>query len=117
MRTMTYKIPLLSFCYLAGAPDLVSGAAFLGALSALQHCIRHRYVQAGHDRSDGGLLVALLEMCLAGNLGAEVLLDEAWNTKSVLQGGGKVRKISHFSLYSARLFATSLFSFSEYSFL
>jgi phosphoribosylformylglycinamidine synthase subunit PurL len=35
-----------------------------------------RHVLACHDLSDGGLLVALAEMCLAGGTGAEIALPE-----------------------------------------
>jgi len=71
----------------------VSAPAFLSALTALQLCMQRGYVQAGHDRSDGGLLVALVEMCIPGNTGAEVLLEEGWNTKSALQSGGQVNSV------------------------
>ena len=71
----------------------MSGPAFLCALTAIQHCMRRGLVQAGHDRSDGGLLAALVEMCLAGNTGAEAVLLEGWNSRSVLQGGGQVRSV------------------------
>ncbi len=39
---------------------------------ALHQAIRAGYVQACHDLSEGGLAVALAEMCLGGRLGADV---------------------------------------------
>ncbi len=42
---------------------------------ALHRAIYERLVSACHDLSDGGLGVALAEMCLGGRLGASVLLD------------------------------------------
>ena len=42
---------------------------------ALHAAIRQGLVQAAHDLSEGGLAVAVAEMCLAGRLGARVELD------------------------------------------
>jgi phosphoribosylformylglycinamidine synthase len=39
---------------------------------ALHQAIRAGYVQACHDLSEGGLAIALAEMCLGGRLGAEI---------------------------------------------
>lgn len=44
---------------------------------ALHHAIRAGLVRACHDLSEGGLAVALAEMCLAGELGAELSLRDA----------------------------------------
>ena len=41
----------------------------------LHRCMRERMITACHDLSDGGLGVALAEMCLAGRQGAEISLD------------------------------------------
>lgn len=49
---------------------------------ALHGAIRQGLVQAAHDLSEGGLAVAVAEMCLAGRLGAQVELD------LLLQGSG-----------------------------
>ena len=65
-------------------PDLVSASHFLAAFHCIQYCLQHQYLQAGHDRSDGGLIVTLLEMAFAGNVGIDVTLQEAWNKKSVI---------------------------------
>jgi phosphoribosylformylglycinamidine synthase II len=42
---------------------------------ALHQAMRAGYVQACHDLSEGGLAVALAEMCLGGRLGAEIELS------------------------------------------
>jgi phosphoribosylformylglycinamidine synthase len=41
----------------------------------VQELLADRVLTAGHDRSDGGLAVAILEMAFAGNCGVEVDLD------------------------------------------
>lgn len=71
-------------------PDLVCASRFLAAFHCIQHCLKQKYLQAGHDRSDGGIIVTLLEMAFAGNVGIEVTVQEAWNQKSVMQEGGQV---------------------------
>ena len=38
--------------------------------------MRQHHIIAGHDRSDGGLITSLLEMCFAGNCGIDVTLPE-----------------------------------------
>jgi phosphoribosylformylglycinamidine synthase len=57
------------------SPD-VEDAALLGrAFGAVQELIAAGAIAAGHDRSDGGLVTALLEMAFAGNCGIDVDLD------------------------------------------
>ena len=46
--------------------------ALAGAWEATQQLVRSRSISAGHDISDGGVAVALLEMAFAGNIGIEV---------------------------------------------
>merc|ERR1719359_1871762 len=55
------------------APD-VNIAALRAGFTATQRLIDGGLIAAGHDRSDGGLLVALLEMAFAGNRGISVTL-------------------------------------------
>ncbi len=57
-----------------GAPPPVDLAAEKRNGDFVRDVIGHRQVDAVHDLSDGGLLVALAEMCLGGNIGA-VLAD------------------------------------------
>ena len=51
------------------AADMESPAQFKAAFEAVQSLLDDRVLLAGHDRSDGGLLTAALEMAFAGNLG------------------------------------------------
>lgn len=43
----------------------------------VQSLLEDKVIAAGHDRSDGGLLVTLLEMAFAGNCGISISLPEA----------------------------------------
>jgi hypothetical protein len=57
------------------APD-VSEPAKLGALfEAMQALVKGGLIRASHDRSDGGLLVAALEMGFAANMGVALALS------------------------------------------
>jgi phosphoribosylformylglycinamidine synthase len=51
-------------CPLNGVHDLVN------AFNAVQELIDNGLITAYHDRSDGGLITAVAEMCIAGNRGA-----------------------------------------------
>jgi phosphoribosylformylglycinamidine synthase len=57
---------------LAGAPPPVDLAAELVAGEFVRGLIRDGHTTTVHDVSDGGLLVAIAEMALAGNLGVAV---------------------------------------------
>jgi phosphoribosylformylglycinamidine synthase len=60
-----------------GAPPDLDQASTLAALAAALSELRARdLVLAYHDRSDGGLLVTLIEMMFAGHCGLEVSLPE-----------------------------------------
>ncbi len=48
----------------------------LNTLRALHQAIQSGIVQACHDISEGGLIVALAEMCIAGGYGADIALDK-----------------------------------------
>jgi phosphoribosylformylglycinamidine synthase len=54
------------------SPDLEDAAALGRAFEIVQQGIAAGTISAGHDRSDGGLIVALIEMAAAGNCGIEV---------------------------------------------
>jgi phosphoribosylformylglycinamidine synthase len=62
-------------------PDMSDPPQFKRAFQAAQRLISEKQVTAGHDRSDGGLIVALLEMAFSGNCGLSIDLpgeaDEA----------------------------------------
>jgi len=65
-------------------PDLDEPALLGRAFAAVQSLLCSRSVLSGHDVSDGGPLVALLEMAFAGNRGLEVELPAA----TAADGGG-----------------------------
>ncbi|XP_050507688.1 phosphoribosylformylglycinamidine synthase-like [Diabrotica virgifera virgifera] len=54
------------------SPDLHSAEELVNAFNATQQLIKDDSILAGHDISDGGLIVCLLEMCFAGICGMEV---------------------------------------------
>eukprot|EP00746_Dinoflagellata_sp_MGD_P156639 gnl/MRDRNA2_/MRDRNA2_85913_c0_seq1.p1 gnl/MRDRNA2_/MRDRNA2_85913_c0~~gnl/MRDRNA2_/MRDRNA2_85913_c0_seq1.p1 ORF type:complete len:1338 (+),score=293.78 gnl/MRDRNA2_/MRDRNA2_85913_c0_seq1:88-4101(+) len=59
-----------------GSPD-VDVAALRAAFNTTQRLVDGGLISAGHDRSDGGLIVTLLEMAFAGNKGISVSLPDA----------------------------------------
>ncbi|KAI6206601.1 Formylglycinamide ribonucleotide amidotransferase [Aphelenchoides besseyi] len=54
------------------SPDIDDPAYFQTVFSAVQHWVDFGWLRAGHDVSDGGLLVAVLEMAFAGNRGIKL---------------------------------------------
>lgn len=54
------------------APDLDDATQFKAGFDALQKALQDELLLAYHDRSDGGLVVTLLEMAFAGRCGLEV---------------------------------------------
>lgn len=56
-------------------PDVESAEALSNAFKATQKLIRDGAVLAGHDVSDGGLVVCLLEMCFGGMSGMEIQIN------------------------------------------
>ncbi len=56
-------------------PDMDDPALVRQGFAAVQDLIDRGMVLAGHDRSDGGLIVTLLEMAFAGNCGLELALQ------------------------------------------
>ncbi|WP_347279197.1 phosphoribosylformylglycinamidine synthase [Plasticicumulans sp.] len=57
-------------------PDCDSPEDLVALFAAVQQLNAAGRLLAYHDRSDGGLLVTLAEMCFAGGCGATVLLDD-----------------------------------------
>ncbi|TYZ62134.1 hypothetical protein PybrP1_005069 [[Pythium] brassicae (nom. inval.)] len=56
----------------AACPDVEDAALLKRAFTATQAALKQGLLLAGHDRSDGGLVVTLLEMAFAGNCGLDV---------------------------------------------
>ncbi|CAG9860959.1 unnamed protein product [Phyllotreta striolata] len=54
------------------SPDLNSAQDLINAFNATQQLVKDGSILAGHDVSDGGLIVCLLEMCFAGLAGMEI---------------------------------------------
>ena len=64
----------------------------LARYRALHGAMRAGLVRAAHDLSEGGLAVALAEMCIGGRLGAQVTLDALLGGQdNELEAGAKVR--------------------------
>jgi phosphoribosylformylglycinamidine synthase len=57
-------------------PDLVSAERLRGFFGVIQHLKGRGLITAYHDRSDGGLIVTLLEMAFAGRCGLDVVVPE-----------------------------------------
>lgn len=56
------------------SPDVDSPEILRHGFECVQKCLENRWIESGHDRSDGGLVVTLLEMAFAGNKGIKVSL-------------------------------------------
>lgn len=56
-------------------PRLHSSEQLMGLYEVLQESIRAGDVVAGHDKSDGGLVTALLEMCFCSNVGLHIAVN------------------------------------------
>jgi phosphoribosylformylglycinamidine synthase len=56
-------------------PDLHSASDLKRFFNFIQECLQQELLLAYHDRSDGGLIVTLLEMAFAGRCGLDIALD------------------------------------------
>lgn len=56
------------------SPDVDDPKLLKRAFNAVQELISRDLILSGHDRSDGGLIVTLLEMAFSGNCGIEIKL-------------------------------------------
>ncbi|MDR1358474.1 MAG: hypothetical protein LBJ48_03870, partial [Coriobacteriales bacterium] len=65
----------LRYDKVAGAPPLLDLDLEAAVQAAVRTCVQARLLASAHDLSEGGLAVALAESCLAGELGASVVLD------------------------------------------
>ena len=57
------------------SPDMEDPKLVRDGFAAIQQLIRDNLIMAGHDRSDGGLITAVLEMAFAGNCGLNLELE------------------------------------------
>jgi phosphoribosylformylglycinamidine synthase len=60
----------------ADCPDVLDGDGLEETFNYVQELLKDGNLIAGHDRSDGGLIVTLLEMCFAGNCGMKLDLQD-----------------------------------------
>lgn len=60
----------------AGRPPALDLELEGAVQAAVRTCVCERLLSSAHDLSEGGLVVALAECCIAGNLGASVVLDD-----------------------------------------
>ncbi|PIA40686.1 hypothetical protein AQUCO_02400031v1 [Aquilegia coerulea] len=86
-------------------PDLDDVPYFKSAFEAVQDLLADGLISAGHDISDGGLIVCILEMAFAGNCG--VSLDLASQGKTLLhvlfaEELGVVLEVSNKNLHTVR---------------
>eukprot|EP00934_Nitzschia_sp_Nitz4_P005881 Nitzschia sp. Nitz4//scaffold35_size145790//45023//49253//NITZ4_003020-RA/size145790-augustus-gene-0.133-mRNA-1//-1//CDS//3329549094//5871//frame0 len=65
-------------------PDISDFALLKRAMNVTQDLIDKRLILAGHDRSDGGLAVTLLEMAFAGNCSIDVSIPSSAGAMEVL---------------------------------
>ena len=66
------------------SPDIEDAQMLKRAFLAAQQLIDEGMILSGHDISDGGLIVALLEMAFSGNCGMDLRLSSDADTLSVL---------------------------------
>jgi len=70
-------------------PDVCSARKFGSAFLAVQDLLRQDLIRSIHDRSDGGLILALCEMAFAGYLGVDIdLKSRKHNALEVLFSEG-----------------------------
>jgi len=67
------------------SPDVDNVDKLKNVFNAIQESIKSKLILSGHDRSDGGLIVTLLEMAFAGNCGIEVSLLPEWIKKTSIE--------------------------------
>ncbi len=58
------------------SPDLDDSELLKMVFNTIQEFISDDLILSGHDRSDGGLIVTILEMAFGGNSGLDIQLDE-----------------------------------------
>lgn len=59
------------------SPDVDDPLLFKRSIEAVTEMIKKGLLLSGHDCSDGGLIVTLLEMCFPSNIGMDVSIDGA----------------------------------------
>lgn len=83
-------------------PDMDDPATFKAGWEATQELVGKQLVEAGHDRSDGGLIGCLLEMAFAGNCGFKVTLPGRKYIKIFINQFGRCGRCFYFQLVVCR---------------
>jgi len=88
----------------AGTPPDVDSKKLKAAFTATQRLLAGGLVFAGHDRSDGGLLVTVLEMGFAGRMGFNLKLEQTASVHELLFGEapGLVLEVAKFEMMAIR---------------
>jgi len=60
------------------SPDVEDVLLLKRTFCIIQKMILNRLIAAGHDRSDGGLITTILEMCFSGNCGVQLEFHSEW---------------------------------------
>jgi phosphoribosylformylglycinamidine synthase len=76
---------------IAGMPPPLDYVREKATQNAVRGCVRAGLLKAAHDCSDGGLLVALAEMCFPRDVGARVELKSALRPDALLFGEDAAR--------------------------
>lgn len=53
-------------------PDLESPEELVKLFNTIQYLITNKLILSGHDKSDGGLITTILEMCFASDIGCDI---------------------------------------------
>jgi len=81
----------------AGMPPPLDFAREKAVQKSVRESVREGLLRAAHDCSDGGLAVALAEMCFAKDLGCRVLLQSSLRPDALLFGEDASRVIVSFA--------------------
>ncbi|MCT7985883.1 phosphoribosylformylglycinamidine synthase subunit PurL [Laspinema sp. A4] len=80
----------------AGKPPVVDYPLERQVQATVREGIRQGWVQSAHDSAEGGLMVALAESCIGGNLGAKITLNtdaaavSRWDEILFAEGGARI---------------------------
>lgn len=80
----------------AGKPPVVDYPLERQVQATVREGIRQGWIQSAHDSAEGGLMVALAESCIGGNLGAKITLNvdaasvSRWDEILFAEGGARI---------------------------
>ncbi len=80
----------------AGKPPVVDYQLERQVQATVREGIRQGWIQSAHDSAEGGLMVALAESCIGGNLGAKITLNadaasvSRWDEILFAEGGARI---------------------------